>query len=312
MCNSDKFPEAKFISVNGINLEVFEAGERNSRKPIILCHGWPELAYSWRHQIPALVADGYHVIAPNQRGFGNSSRPQQVDAYGIEYLTNDLTALLDHYDYQDAIFIGHDWGAMVVWGLALLHPNRVNKIINLSLPYQERGEIPWIEMMERYFGEEHYFVHFNRFPGMADTVLDDNPRQFLTNLYRKNQPAIDPEPGMAMINLANAKHPLGDAVMSGSELNVFVDAFEKSGFTPSINWYRNLDRNWHILGKVEPHIFAPTLMIYGDRDVIPKPHNLKQFVPAAKELSLNCGHWIQQERPAETNQAILNWLAQTS
>ena len=108
--------------------------------PIVLCHGWPEHAFSWRYQVPALVAAGYHVIVPNQRGYGNSSRPTEVTDYDIEHLTGDLVALLDHYGYDDATFVGHDWGAMVVWGLTLLHPDRVNKVINLSLPYQERGD----------------------------------------------------------------------------------------------------------------------------------------------------------------------------
>ena len=127
------FPSPRMIQVNGISLEVFEAGRENAGNPIVLCHGWPELAYSWRHQIPALVAAGYHVIAPNQRGYGNSSCPDAVTAYDITHLTGDLAALLDHYGYDQATFVGHDWGAMVVWGMALLHSTRVSKLINLSL-----------------------------------------------------------------------------------------------------------------------------------------------------------------------------------
>jgi pimeloyl-ACP methyl ester carboxylesterase len=302
------FPKPTVISVNEVELEVFEAGQHNVGKPIVLCHGWPEHAFSWRHQMPALAAAGYHVIVPNQRGYGNSSRPADVTDYDIEHLSGDLVALLDHYGYADATFVGHDWGAMVVWGLTLLHPNRVNKVINLSLPYQERGEKPWIEFLEGMLGSDYYFVHFNRQPGVADTVLEENTYRFLRNMYRKNEPPMEPQPGMALINLARAEAPLGEPLMSDNELAVFVSAFESSGFTGSINWYRNLDRNWHLLADVNPIIQQPTLMIYGDRDAVPKSENLTEFVPNVEVVNLDCGHWIQQEKPEETNQAILKWL----
>lgn len=310
MLNPTDFPKPTLISANGVELEVFEAGQQNKGNPIVLCHGWPENAFSWRYQIPALAAAGYHVIAPNQRGYGNSSCPSEVTDYDIEHLSGDLVALLDHYGYEDATFVGHDWGAMVVWGLTLLHPNRVNKVINLALPYQERGEKPWIEMMEAIFGGDFYFVHFNRQPGVADAVFEENTSRFLRNMFRKNVPSAPPQLGMAMINLARAETPLGEPIMSDSELAVFVSAFETSGFTGGINWYRNLDRNWHLLADVNPIIQQPTLMIHGDQDLIPKFEKLTEYVPNAEVVSLDCGHWIQQEKPEETTQAILKWLEQ--
>ncbi|MBL1240829.1 MAG: alpha/beta hydrolase [OCS116 cluster bacterium] len=310
MSNLTDFPKPTLISVNGVKLEVFEASQQNAGNPIILCHGWPEHAFTWRHQVPALVAAGYHVIVPNQRGYGNSSCPSEVTDYDIEHLAGDLIALLDHYGYEKATFVGHDWGAAVVWGLTLLHPDRVDKVINLALPYQERGEISWIEMMDAIFGGDFYFVHFNRQPGVANAVLDKNASQFLRNIFRKNVPLAPPEPGMLMINLAKAVTPMGEPIMSDNELAVFVSAFENSGFTGSINWYRNLDRNWHILGEVNPIIQQPTLMLHGDQDMIPKFEKLTEFVPNAEVVSLNCGHWIQQEKPEETNQVILKWLKQ--
>ncbi len=308
MSNPTDFPKPALISVNGVELEVFEAGQQNAGNPIVLCHGWPEHAFSWRHQVPALAAAGYHVIVPNQRGYGNSSRPTEVTDYDIEHLSGDLVALLDHYGYEDATFVGHDWGAFVVWGLTLLHPDRVNKVINLALPYQERTEKPWIEFMEEIFGGDFYFVHFNRQPGVADAVLEENTSRFLRNMFRKNVPPAPPQPGMEMINLARSETPLGEPLMSDSELAVFVSAFESAGFTGSINWYRNLDRNWHLLADVNPIIEHPALMIHGDRDLIPKFEKLAEFVPNVEVVSLDTGHWIQQERPEETNQAILKWL----
>lgn len=296
------------ISVNGVALEVFEAGKENAGKPIVLCHGFPEHAFSWRHQVPALAAAGYHVIVPNQRGFGNSSCPTEVIEYDIEHLSGDLVALLDYYGYEDATFIGHDWGANVAWRLSQLHPERVNGVINLALPYQERGEKPWIEFMEEVFGGDFYFVHFNRQPGVADAILEENTSRFLRNMFRKNVPPVPPEPGMLMINLARAEKPLGEPILSDSELAVFVSAFESSGFTGGINWYRNLDLNWQILAEVNPIIQHPALMIYGNYDMIPKFERLAEFVPNVNVVSLDCGHWIQQELPEETNQAILKWL----
>jgi pimeloyl-ACP methyl ester carboxylesterase len=303
------FPAATLVAVNGVELEVAEAGRHNAGRPIVLCHGWPELASSWRHQVPALVAAGYHVIVPNQRGYGRSSRPAEVTDYDIEHLTGDLVALLDHYGYDDATFVGHDWGAMVVWGLALLHPDRVNRVVNLSLPYQERGEVPWIELMEAVLGGDFYFVHFNRQPGVADAVLDEHTSRFLRNLYRKNEPPTEPSPGMAMIDLARAETPRGEPVLSDDELAVLVSAFESSGFTGSINWYRNLDRNWRLLADVDPVVHQPALMVYGERDAIAQSPNLTEFVPDVEVVSLDCGHWIQQELPEETNEVILGWLA---
>ena len=308
--NPIEFPKPTMISVNGIELEVFEAGKQNIGKPIVLCHGFPEHAFSWRYQIPALAKAGYHVIVPNQRGYGNSSCPTKITDYDINHLTGDLVALLDHYGYEDATFVGHDWGANVVWGLSLLHPKRVNKVINLALPYQERGEKPWIEFMEAIFGEDFYFVHFNKQPGVADAILHENTSQFLRNLFRKNVPLAPPEPGMLMINLAKADKPLGEAIINENELAIFASAFKSSGFTGSINWYRNLDRNWHLLADVDPIIQQPALMIYGNRDMIPKFEKLPEFVPNVDVISLDCGHWIQQELPEETNQTILKWLAQ--
>lgn len=298
-----ELPEPTPVTVNGVTLEVFEAGQHNAGNPIVLCHGWPEHAFSWRHQMPALAAAGYHVIVPNQRGFGNSTRPAEVTEYDIEHLTGDLVALLDHFGYEDAVFVGHDWGAFVVWSLALLHPERVSRLINLSLPYLDRGEKPWIEVLEQVAGDSH-LVHFNRHPGVADALFEANTSRFLRNLFR----ADEPRPGVPLVALAEAETPFGEPVLSESDLTYLVSAFEASGFTGGLNWYRNLDRDWHLLADVDPVIRRPALMIYGDRDTIPKSATLAEFVPAVDVISLDCGHWIQQEKPDELNHAILTWL----
>ncbi|NKY41187.1 alpha/beta fold hydrolase [Cellulomonas septica] len=302
------FPEPTLVAVDGVELEVFEAGPRGGRA-VVLCHGWPEHAWSWRHQVPALAAAGYHVIVPNQRGYGRSSCPTEVTDYDLTHLTGDLVALLDHYGHDDATFVGHDWGAFVVWGLALLHPERLNGVVALSLPYQERGERPWVEVMAEVLGDDFYFVHFNRRPGVADAVFDEDPARFLGNLFRTDVPPAPPGPGMALVDLARADAPPGAPLLSDDDLAVFVRSFERTGFTGSVSWYRNLDRNWHLLADVDPVVRQPALMVYGARDTIAPAPRLTTFVPQVEVVTLDTGHWIQQERPAETTALLLAWLA---
>ncbi|MEE8600804.1 alpha/beta fold hydrolase [Euzebya tangerina] len=302
------FPRPTSVPLDGVNLEVYEAGQQNVGNPIVLCHGWPEHAFSWRYQLSVLADAGYHVIVLNQRGYGNSSRPPEVTAYDIEHLAGDIVGLLDHYGYDTATVVGHDWGAMVAWWLSLLHPARVDRVIALSVPYQERGDQPWIEWMEAVFGDDFYFVHFNRQPGVADAVFDENTERFLRNLFRTNEPPPQPQPGMALIDLATREAPVGDPLMSEAELAVTVESFQSTGFTSSINWYRNLDRNWHLLADLDPIVHQPALMIYGDRDPVAHGPNLTRFVPDVEVVNLDCGHWIQQEKPEAVNRVILDWL----
>ena len=305
------FPDMEIIPVNGIELEVASAGPRDGR-PIVLCHGWPEHAFSWRHQVPVLAEAGYHVMVPNQRGYGRSSRPEAVEDYDIVHLTGDLVALLDHFGHQDALFVGHDWGAIVVWNLAMLHPDRVAGVINLSVPFMARGETPWVDFWEQALGGDFYIVHFNRQPGVADAAFLENVENFLSNLYRTNQWQHDPVdlgPGMPMIRMSEAETMPGELMMSEEDLAVFVSSFRASGFTGGINWYRNFNRNWEIIGACEQKIRQPTLMIYGEHDMVPPSPNLGEFVDDLETATLPCGHWIQQEKPAETNDLMLDWLA---
>ena len=304
------FPASEIIPVNGIELEVFSAGPADG-VPIVLCHGWPEHAFSWRHQVPVLVEAGYHVIVPNQRGYGRSSRPEAVEDYDITHLTGDLAALLDHYGHQQATFVGHDWGAIIVWAMAQMHAERVAGVINLSVPFMQRGEVPWVDFWEQALGGDFYIVHFNRQPGVADAAFAANTENLLRNLYRTNQWQHDPVdlgPGMPMVNMASAAEMPGELMMSEEDLDVFVSSFNQSGFTGGINWYRNFNRNWGILGDYEQKISQPTLMIYGSHDMVPPSPELDQIVADLETVTLACGHWIQQERPEETNQAMLDWL----
>jgi pimeloyl-ACP methyl ester carboxylesterase len=303
------FPKANLITTNGVKLAVHEAGRG---LPLVLCHGFPEIAYSWRYQVDPLVKAGYHVIMPDQRGYNESERPSQVTDYDIEHLTGDLVGLLDHFGYEKAVFVGHDWGAIVVWNLALLHPQRVSGVINLSVPFMERGDTEWVSLWEKVRGEDFYIVHFNRKPGVADTAFARNPENYLRNLYRTEQwksPRRPPRPGMFMINMVDETDPPGRMVMNEEELAVFVQAFKKSGFTGPINWYRNFTRNWEIIGKVPQHISQPSLMIYGKYDMVRPSDKISDYVPDLEVHTLECGHWIQQELPEATNRIMLDWLA---
>ena len=304
-----EFPTPERIDCNGVQLEVFTAG---SGRPLVLCHGWPEHAFSWRHQIAPLAAAGYQVIVPNQRGYGNSSRPGAVTDYDITHLCGDLTALLDHYGHERAVFVGHDWGAIVVWNLGLLHPQRMAGLINLSVPFLERGSKDWVSVWEELLGQDFYIVHFNRQPGVADAVFLDNNSRFLRNLYRTKQwlaPMQASAPGMPLLNLARSDTPSGELMMSEAELDVFVSAFAKSGYTGGINWYRNFTRNWELTAGIEPRIDMPALMIYGQYDIVPPMPNLTDYAPQVETHTLPCGHWIQQEEPQRTTELMLDWLA---
>ena len=303
------FPEPRMIATNGIELEVYQAGEGGI--PIVLCHGWPEHAYSWRYQIPALVQAGYHCIVPNQRGYGASSKPEEVDAYDIHHLTNDHNGLLDTLGIEKAIYVGHDWGAIVVWNHVLLNPDRILGVANLSVPFRVRDKADPVAFWEQMLGQDFYIVHFNRQPGVAAAAFEKNPRLFLRNIYRTKQwlePEGNSEPaGASIVRLAEIENNRGELLMSEEELDVFVAAFEKGGFVAPCNWYRNFTRNWETTADVEQKVTCPSLMIYGRYDMVPQS-DMSPFVQDLEIHTLECGHWIQQEQPEKTNEILLEWL----
>ena len=302
------FPKPKMLSCGALELEVYQAGEGGI--PLVLAHGWPEHAYSWRYQIPALVEQGYHVIAPNQRGYGNSSRPEDVEAYDIHHLTGDHTALLDALGIEKAIYVGHDWGAIVVWAQALMNPERVMGVANLSVPFRAREAADPVAFWEKMLGTDFYIVHFNRQPGVAANIFEKNTKRFLTNMYRtkhwldkaENQPA-----GGSIIGFAEQETSRGELMMSEEELEVFVEAFNISGFHAPCNWYRNFTRNWETTEGLEQKVVQPALMLYGKYDMVPQA-DMSAYVRDLELHTLDCGHWIQQEEPAATNRILVEWL----
>jgi len=296
------------IACNGIELEVFQAGQGGI--PLVLCHGWPELAYSWRYQIKPLVNAGYHCIIPNQRGYGRSSKPDHAEAYDIFHLTNDQNGLLDALGIEKAIYVGHDWGAIMLWQHALLNPQRVIALANLSVPFRGREPTEPVAFWEKMLGPDFYLVHFNRQPNVAARSFESNPQRTLRNLYRtkhwldsENRPAD----GFNIIHAAEIDYKRGELILSEEDLKVFVDAFTEGGFVAPCNWYRNFTRNWELTADVEQKITQPTLMIYGDYDMVPQV-DMSDKVADLEIHSLPCGHWIQQEEPEATNKILLEWL----
>lgn len=311
------FPDPKIYHANDINMEVFEQGEGF---PLILAHGFPELAYSWRFQMPALAEAGYRVIAPNQRGYGETDKPEPVEAYDIRHLCGDLDGLMDTLGLEKAIFIGHDWGGPVVWNMPLLYPDRVAGVIGMSVSFSPRGDFNPVAMMEQYFGPEHYIVHFNRQPGVADAAFAANPKRFFTNIFRHQQwvnrtagaSTEEPSFNVSLMALLDSTDPAGESLMSEEELDVFVAAFSKGGFSGPINWYRNITRNWETSADLPQRIDVPCAMIYGTYDVVPKGGDISEYVPNLETITLECGHWIQQEKPDEVNAFMVDWLKRNS
>jgi pimeloyl-ACP methyl ester carboxylesterase len=290
-------------AVNGIELSFVDEGDEGL-PVVVLCHGFPELAYSWRHQIPALTSAGWRVLAPDMRGYGESSAPEAVEAYDMVSLCGDMTGLLDAVGASDAVFVGHDWGASVVWQLAVQAPERVRAVAGMSVPFVPRAPAAPIPIMRRHLGEDFYIVWFQQ-PGVADEALTRDVRRTLTTKRVWTAEWAEDD----------GSKPQAPEWLTEDELAVYVDAFERTGFTGGLNWYRNIDRNWQL---TEPfasrRIEQPAMFLTGERDPV------RKFMPAeamrgwvtdmrTEHVIEGAGHWVQQERPDEVNGALLEFLA---
>lgn len=314
---SPQLPKPTFVQTNGIRMAVYEQG---SGFPIVFCHGFPELAYSWRYQIPALAAAGFRAIAPDQRGYGLTDAPEGHENYTIRHLTDDLAGMLDALKIDKAVFCGHDWGGMVVWQMALLHPDRVAGVIGVNTPFIPRGPIDPIAAMRATMGEDMYIVHFQK-PGVADAELGADTAKTFRMMMRKGQgkladfdarPASEKNFAIVKALQADENNWTGQLVMSEAELQFFIDTFEKTGFTGGINWYRNFTKNWEDGANVVQKVTVPSLMIMAEDDAVLRPSmadGMEAYVPnLEKYLVNNCGHWTQQEHPEETNRVIADWM----
>jgi pimeloyl-ACP methyl ester carboxylesterase len=315
---------SRTVAVNRVDLQVVDAGPADGPL-VVLAHGFPELAYSWRHQIPALADAGYHVLAPDQRGYGRSSRPEAITDYDIVHLTDDLLGLVDDAGAAQAVFVGHDWGSMIVWQQALRHPERVAGVVGMSVPFTPRSVAPPIQMLRQIMGDNFfYMLHFQE-PGVADADLGRDPAATMRRMLCGVTTAGDEQARAAAVTRMFAPGPEGfvDRLpepaglpdwLGQDELDHYIAEFTRTGFTGGINWYRNLDRNWelseHLAGaKVE----VPSLFIGGADDPV-----LVMSPPGANDEQLSdhrgnviigeAGHWVQQEKPREVNEALLGFL----
>jgi pimeloyl-ACP methyl ester carboxylesterase len=281
----------RFISTNGIKMNIYEAGEGF---PVLLLHGFPELAYSWRYQLPALAKAGFHVIAPDMRGYGQTDKPEVIGDYDIHHLIGDMTGLLDELGLGKAVIVGHDWGGVIVWQMALMQPDRVERVIGLNTPFSSRSKIKPTEGFKRVQdGRFNYILYFQE-PGRAEKEIMKDVRGWMERTLRgiaANKDFVTPE-----------------------LLDYFTSAFQKGGVTGPINYYRNFDRNWettpNLAGK---KISMPALMVCAEKDPILTPlsaEGMEEWIPQLKRaLIKDCGHWTQQERPEETNRVLLEYLA---
>jgi pimeloyl-ACP methyl ester carboxylesterase len=315
------------VEANGIAIHLAEAG---TGPVVLLCHGFPESWYSWRHQLKALAGAGYRAVAPDMRGYGQTSQPEVIDQYTLFHLVGDMVGVLDALSASDAVIVGHDWGAPVAWHSALLRPDRFRAVAGLSVPFRPRGSTRPTSVMPQTESSLFYQLYFQA-PGVAEAELGRNPRETVRRLLysgsgdvprRSDNTLGDQAPGMVPRTggfLTRTIDPSAlPAWLTEADIDVFAAEFACPGFRGGLNWYRNIDRNWELLAPFAgAKVTVPALYIAGDRDLVVRfpgaPEliaNLTKFVPnLTKTIMLpGCGHWTQQERPDEVNAALIAFL----
>ena len=317
----------RFIETNGILLHLAEAG---AGPLVMLCHGFPESWYSWRHQLPALAEAGFHAVAPDMRGYGQSERPEAIDRYTLLHLVGDMVGLLDALGAEAAVIAGHDWGAPVAWHAALLRPDRFRGVVGLSVPYRPRGAVRPTTAMPQTDDALFYQLYFQE-PGVAEAEFERDRRVSLrTILYSASGDAPRRDWGGAGKNavgmvsrragfLSGMVNPAAlPGWLSEADIDFYAGEFARTGFRGGLNWYRNIDRNWELLAPFAgARVTVPALYIAGDRDLVVAFRgmdqllpNLAKFVPQLRQTIMlpGCGHWTQQERASEVNAAMIDFL----
>jgi pimeloyl-ACP methyl ester carboxylesterase len=312
------------IDTNGVTLRVLEAG---SGPAVLLSHGFPELGYSWRHQIQPLAQAGYRVIVPDQRGYGGSSIPSEITDYDIVHLTDDLAGILDTLGEEQAVMVGHDWGSFIVSHMAMMKPERTRAVVNMSVPFTPRGPMSVVELLKMAIPEDTFFyiLHFQEV-GPADEEMARDPRDTMTRLLCgvKVDPAnigsmMANAPKKADVNgFVASMPPAPDTLpdwITQAEVDHYVDEFTRTGFTGGINWYRNFHRNWEITPQLaDAKVECPAYFIAGKQDPVIGGRDSGFSSPTlldwrGETVIDDAGHWVQQEKPAETNTALISFLS---
>ncbi|MET8638788.1 alpha/beta hydrolase [Streptomyces sp. NPDC004680] len=299
--------------------------EQGTGPLVLLVHGFPESWYSWRHQLPVLAAAGYRAVAVDVRGYGRSSKPAATDAYRMLDLVEDNVAVVHALGEESAVVIGHDWGATIAANSALLRPEVFRAVGLLSVPYTPRGGPRPSELFARMGGDEEFYVSYFQQPGRAEAEMEPDVRGWLAGFYAALSADTMPAPGAPDPHFVGKGGTLRDrfpvgrrpAWLSDEELDVYAGEFERTGMTGALSRYRNMDRDWEDLADFDgAPITQPSLFIGGSMDasttwladaIKAYPVTLPGLV--GSHLLDDCGHWIQQERPAEVNRLLTDWLA---
>jgi len=312
----------RVVKTNGINMHVAECGKGPL---VILCHGFPELWYSWRHQLTALADAGFHAVAPDQRGYGRTDKPELVEDYNILKLTGDIVGLVHILGEEKAIIVGHDWGAPVAWHCALLRPDTFRALVLMSVPYRKSS---WessrpTEGMKRMAGEHEFYQLYFQEVGKAERELEiDVRKSMLMLLYSASG---DPPQDKRWRFLFDKSQKFIDtgclpdtlpSWLTQQDLDIFSQEFKRTGFRGGLNWYRNIDRNWELTSFLNGAvIYQPTLFIAGEFDgVIAMSRRafetLETSIPHLRRKALlpYAGHWVQQERPHDVNKILIEFL----
>jgi pimeloyl-ACP methyl ester carboxylesterase len=315
--------EHRTVRTNGIQMHIAELG---SGPLVVMCHGFPESWYSWRHQLRALATAGFHAVAPDMRGYGRTEAPAAIDQYTLLHLVGDMVGLVDALGGGPAVIAGHDWGAPVAWHAALLRPDKFRGVIGLSTPFRPRSPAPPTTLMPRNEAALFYQLHFQQ-PGIAEAEFESDPRRSLhAMLYgasgdrppREANAALGMVPrGGRFLDLDPDPLPL-PPWLTQDDLNFYGAEFARTGFRGGLNWYRNIDRNWELLSALQgAKVTVPALYVAGDRDMVlafPGAQQLiaglKNFVPQLTRAIMlpGCGHWTQQERAAEVSAAMTGFV----
>ena len=307
--------------INGLDMHFVTAG---TGQAVILCHGFPETWYCWRSQIGVLATEGYTVIAPDMRGFGYTGSPDACDQSTSVDVVGDMVGLLDHLGFSTAAIVGHDWGATIAWTAGLLRPDRFRAIAGLSVPYTARGPDSLPRMLKRVAPPSLYMLYFLE-PGVAEAELDADPRTFLRRIFYTNSGEIpeDAQPVMMVADTGRLTDSLLEpdkpiSWLTEADLDVYTEAFVRSGFRGALNTYRSLHRSWELTAAWrDVKIQVPALYVGGSRDIVlsfpgmrEAVDNLKDSLPLAEPPIVieGIGHWVQHEAPAQVNEALIAFL----
>jgi epoxide hydrolase A/B len=308
------------VETNGIRMHVAEQG---TGPLVILCHGFPESWYSWRQQLTALAAAGFHAVAPDMRGYGQTDAPAEIEAYTLLHLVGDMVGLVSALGETSAVIAGHDWGAPVAWHAALLRPDRFRAVIGLSVPFRPRGTVRPTTVMPQTDKAIFYQLYFQT-PGVAEAELERDVRATMRRLAYSGSGNAPDRGNVAMVRrgggfLAQTTDPETlPPWLTAADIDFYAGQFGRTGFRGGLNWYRNIDRNWELLAPFAGAVVAvPALYVAGDRDLVVRfpgmdqlIANLSTFVPRLRRTVMlpGCGHWTQQERAPEVNDLIIEFL----